>query len=86
MKFHQPEQVKKCNYRRKPDDPICGAPFTRPGKMKDHNWKARSRCDRHRKSGSMKEHPETNLGRYEVKNSVLDMFLYKIKGQPCDTL
>lgn len=61
--------VKICTYNN------CGVPFTRPANMHNGNWKQCTRCPKHRKM-SGPHNPEPRLGHYEIKNPLIDAFLY----------
>jgi len=69
------ENTKICEYQK------CRDVFTKPPKMHAGTWEQITRCPTCRKKahrprplGSFQ--PETNLGRYEVKNAIIDRFLY----------
>lgn len=59
----------------------CGKVFGKPEEMSLASWGIRRRCD----TCGKKDHPErstnskapvTTLGKYEVKNEIIDRFLY----------
>ena len=69
--------IKFCTYPRggKP----CGVPFERPQNMADGTWKQCTRCPGCRKLANQtraNKVPEGRLGSYEVKNTIIDNFIY----------